>query len=231
MAQRKTRQLRRTDAACGLSFLLVSSLIASALVIGLAGKTGRYPYLACLSLVPLFAAIRTCRPMASFLSGVIWGLSLFGFCLVGLGPPISPTLDALVLLAAVPALYAWLGTLLTRWIGFSPFVLAVCWILVECSLLPLHLRLGLLGGTQIENTYFQIAGHAFGYLQCCLLVAYIGAAFFDVACTFSSIKWSRATHLRIVRDSEPISVATLFRRIAAFWLRTSQPRAPPLMIF
>ncbi|MDO8631472.1 MAG: hypothetical protein Q7R41_13375, partial [Phycisphaerales bacterium] len=149
-----------SDRARKSSALLLFSLVGSALLIGIAAKTGRYPYVACVGLVPLFVVIRVCRPLAALLWGAAWGLSLFAVSVAGLGPPIPPTVGSLLLLAGAPAVYAWLGARLTRWIGFSPFVIAVGWMGVGLALSPLGFNAGIAGASPNDAGMLHWVAHA-----------------------------------------------------------------------
>ena len=163
---------RRSVKAAALSL----SLIAGAYLMAEAVASDGSAWLGCVTLLPLFVAIRACRPIHAGLCGALWGSSLylFGVSAGDFGVSASPLLFAL--LTAIPAIYAYLGARLTRWIGFSPFVLGVGWMGVELALVALGLRTGLLAGTQDGGTLLHWVGGALGYVLVAFLVAYVNAA-------------------------------------------------------
>ncbi len=110
---------------------LTASLAVSAGLVALSAASGRHHWLALVGLLPLFVSIRRQTPLRALLSGALWGLSLFAFTIAGLGPAIEVAPGSLLLFIGAPAAYACLGAILTRWIGFSPFVLGVGWVGVD----------------------------------------------------------------------------------------------------
>lgn len=223
----RDRQFPR-ERRSGTIALLVFSLVGSALLIGLAAKTERYPYVACVGLVPLFVVIRVCRPLGALLWGAVWGLSFLAVSVAGLGPPIPPTVGSLLLLAGAPAVYAWLGSLLTRWIGFSPYVLAVGWMALELTLSLFGLPLGLAGATQAyEWSLAHWFARALGYVFVAFLVAYVNAALVSVL----SRVWltlPRPHHAAAIDPCEPSPYPQWVSSVFLFAIAPSGPRAPPL---
>ena len=155
--------------------ILAVSLMASAYLMAFATGPAGPRWVGWYALLPLFVAIRVYRPAAALLAGALWGGSLYFFAASGLGSIVSPGLGSLLLLVALPAIYAYLGARLTRWIGFSPFVLGVGWIGVELGLAPLGLGEGLLGTTQSETTLLHWIASALGYVHVALLAALFNA--------------------------------------------------------
>ena len=127
---------------------LAVSLIASAYLMAVAIRSPQHPWAGYFTLFPLFVTIRVCRPVGALLWGAVWGLSLWAFSAFAPGSGVPDNLSVIILLPAIPAIYACLGSKLTRWIGFSPFVLGVGWMGVELAFRPLGLQHGLLGGVQ-----------------------------------------------------------------------------------
>ena len=125
-----------------------------ALLVALVGSAGLLcasiespGWIAAVTLLPLLFAIRTFAPLMALASGFVWGASLFAFLtLTGKNPTASLWLSA-VLLAGVPALYAFGGALFTRRFGFSALILGFGWAGVELALSPLGFKGGLLVGT------------------------------------------------------------------------------------
>ncbi len=160
---RNARQFNRHDRlSAGHALLLLLSLVGSALLIGLSARTGRYPYVACVGLVPLFVAIRICRPLGAFLSGALWGLSLWTVSFAGLGPAITLSTTPFFVMIVSPALYAWLGALMTRWIGFSPLILGVGWIPFELAFARVGFAHGLIFAAATANDTVINLAHILG---------------------------------------------------------------------
>lgn len=216
----------QAERASGTTALLVFSLVGSALLIGVAAKTGRYPYVACVGLVPLFVAIRVCRPLAALLWGTAWGLSLFAVSVAGLGPPIPPTVGSLLLLAGAPAVYAWLGALLTRWIGFSPYVLAVGWMGVGLALSPLGFNAGFAGASQTDAGILGWVGHALGYVLVAFAAAYVNAALVTVLAEVR-LSVSLFAPATASADCGRSLISQILGCLSLFALQPSHPRAPP----
>jgi hypothetical protein len=120
----------------------------------------------------LFLAIRVLSPAVAALAGGLWGGCFYLFSVAGAVPGLSLMPHSFGLLAIVLMLYAYICVLLTRWIGFSPMLLALGWILVELALTPLGLKQGLLAGTQGANPYLHWISCLLGYA----LVALVSSA-------------------------------------------------------
>ena len=205
------------------TLLLLLSLLGSAVLIGLAARTGRYPYVACVGLVPLFVAIRVCRPLGALLSGTAWGLCLFAVSVAGLGPPIPLTAGSLLLLAGVPAVYAWAGALLTRWIGFSPFVIAVGWMGLEAALSS---TVSLNHNEFVDRTWISWFGSMIAPLLVGFSVALINAVLLELAVCCHA---TAAGLLRLARSIPESIVAFLESFISPLLsvLSARHSRAPP----
>ncbi|MGB2988145.1 MAG: hypothetical protein WBE26_19935, partial [Phycisphaerae bacterium] len=184
-------------------------------------------WLGWLTLLPLFFAIRVCRPVIATLSGAVWGFSLFAFSVAGTGLSVEPSIGALALLTAIPALYAYLGARLTRWIGFSPYVLGVGWMGVELAFEPLGLHHGLLAGTQGGGTLIHWIGGALGYVLVAFLVAYVTASLVTV---LSNVRVAipRPRPAAGSADEGTRLVPQTFCCFPLFVIPASQPRAPPI---
>ena len=150
-------------------------LVPSALLTAVAAGSADYSWFAWFGLLPLFLAIRVLSPAAAALAGALWGGCFYLFLVVGAVPGLSVTPHSFALLAIVLMLYTYFGVLLTRWVGFSPMLLALGWILVELTLKPLGLRQGLLAGTQSANGFLHWISCLLGYAFVALLVAGVNA--------------------------------------------------------
>ena len=203
------------------------SLIAGAYLMAEAVASDGSAWLGCVTLLPLFVAIRACRPIHAMLCGALWGSSLYLFGVSAGDVGISAGPLPFALLTAIPAIYAYLGARLTRWIGFSPFVLGVGWIGVELALVPLGFRTGLLAGTQDGGTLLHWVGGALGYVLVAFLVAYVNAALVSALA---------AARLRVPRPAWRIGspdrgarlIPQTFSCFPSFAIASCHPRAPPM---
>lgn len=217
---------RKTGATVKTAALAVSIVIGAYLMAAAMGSAD-LAWLAWFSLVPLFAAIRLWRPAETLLAGGLWGVSLYVF--TGARPEeaaISSTYTSLLLLATIPAVYAYLGARLTRWIGFSPFVLGVGWMAVEFALEPAGLRNGLLAGTQGQGTFVHWFSSAVGYVLAAFLVAFISASLVSV---LSQRRWivPQAQYRPQPYDHGVLIAPQIFYCFPILAFRPLRPRAPP----
>ncbi|MCK4342806.1 MAG: hypothetical protein KAY37_13895 [Phycisphaerae bacterium] len=204
---------------------LAGTLILSAFVTAVALAVPNHPWVAWISLLPLFTAVRVLRPPLAMLYGALWGVCLFLFA-ARIGPAVAPTPYALVLLALVPAAYAGFGAWLTRRIGFSPLMLGLGWILVEVALKPLGLRQGLLAGTQTENTYLHWIARGLGYVFVAALVAGGNAALLELL-TWARLPMPAPRILPRVPVAEMILSPRPVPYVQRWILHQAYPRAPP----
>lgn len=217
--------------------LFGSSIVLSAMLSAAALRTPGLHWLAWVSLLPLFQAIRTLRLPLAALAGGLWGGCLYGLAAYGATPAIAPTALSLILLTAAPATYCGLGALLTRWIGFNPFVLAVGWIGVELALTPLGLPLGIMAaataqgdlagaGAQGGSVFLQWTGHLLGYAFIAFLVACFNASLIAM---LSCTRWLRPARALLSGwlPTEAFALPQSAFALPRFTLRESFPRAPP----
>ena len=206
--------------------LLVLSVMVSAYFMSVAVGSVGFAWLAWISLLPLFLAIRLLAPRKALLCGALWGGCILLFSLVRGDGAISPTLRSLVLLTAVPALYAYLGARLTRRLGFSPLLLALGWVGVEITLRPLGLSRGLLAGTQAGGPVMQLIGGLLGYAFVAFLVAFANAWLLSIA---SDIRLADGQPRYLPRSDDErgwlVPQTSLFLSLLA--VRPAQARAPP----
>lgn len=213
-------------ARCAKVMALASTLIGTALLMALALTSPAYSSLAWISLLPLFWAIRFQGPTTAAFSGALWGISLYFFSTVGAAPAVTPTFFSLVLLATVPALYAGLGSLLTRAIGFNPLMLACGWILVEVALKPLRLHQGLLAGSLGNSAHFHWLARLLGYVFVALIVACANASLVSI---LSGTRLSFPACRSFAGSPDVIGwLPSQVVLAIQFWtLRQANPRAPP----
>jgi apolipoprotein N-acyltransferase len=179
------------------------------------------------ALVPLFLTIRICRPLSALAGGALWGGSFCLFTALRGNGSITLTGLSVLLLTAIPAIYTCLGTCLTRWIGFSPFVLSVGWIGVELALQPLGLNLGLLAGTQSDVVLLRWIAHALGYALAAFAVAYVNALILE-AISSLRVRIPRS----VIRSASGDFYRSLLPQRSSYFPRfalqpSSQPRGPP----
>ena len=209
---------------------LALSLIVSALLVALSLASPDHAWLrwsAFGGLLPLFVAIRVLRPGRAMLCGALWGLSLYAFCVAVFNTGVSDALSSLALLAAIPAIYAYLAAKLTRWIGFSPFVLGVTWMGVELAFKPLGLHTGLLAGTQADGTLIHWLGGALGYVLVAFVVAYVNAALLS-ALQAARLRLPRPAYRSISTHCQTRLIPQTLSCFPLFAISPSQPRAPPI---
>jgi len=206
---------------------LTIALVGSAYLTATAVGSPTHAWMGWLSLLPLFVAIRVLRPLRALACGALWGGCLFAFCVAAGSTAVSANLASLALLTAIPAVYTFLGAWLTRWMGFSPFVLGVGWMGVEFALAPLGLQSGLLAGTQDHTALMEYIGRALGYVLVAFLVAYVNAALVAV---FARVRLRLPRPFRTTTSGNGV----LFLRsqiigcLSLVTLQPSHPRAPPV---
>ena len=211
---------------CGVKMAaLVASLVAGACLMAAAVASRDYAWLGWLCLLPLFFAIRACTPACAAMCGFLWGACLYVFLSIGTDVA-APTIPAFALLTGIPAFYAYLGARLTRWIGFSAFVLAVGWMGVELASAPLGLRYGLLAGTQGDGTLMAWIGQGLGYVLVAFIVAVVNASLVSALCGIR-VKLPQFAYRASLPDRGASLLPQTFFVIPLFALCPSQPRAPP----
>ena len=75
-------RVRSRDVALTTKVALVLSLVASALFFVVTSTSAQAGWLVCVSLLPLFFAIRSLSPVGAMLCGGLWGGLLYGFSLL-----------------------------------------------------------------------------------------------------------------------------------------------------
>ncbi len=209
---------------------LALSLIASALLVALSLASPDHVWLrwsAFGGLLPLFVAIRVLRPGLAMLAGALWGFALYAFSAAVFNTGVSDALSSFALLTAIPAIYAYLAAKLTRWIGFSPFVLGVTWMGVELAFEPLGLHNGLLAGTQGGGTLIHWVGGALGYVLVAFVVALVNAALVSVLSRVR-VNLPGSRYVPVSTEGGTLFVPQTFSCFPLFAILLSQPRAPPL---
>jgi apolipoprotein N-acyltransferase len=195
----------------------------------IAMDSGARWWLGWITLLPLFYSIRVLKPAAAFTAGAFWGASLFAAVSLAGSAPFSGGFGSLLLISAVPGLYAGAGALLTRQVGFSPYLLALGWMGVELALSPLGLPHGLLVATQGDSPALQVVGSLTGYAVVAFLVAYLNAVVF---CVLSEVPLHRGVLPRISAcpaGAQRLVLAEV-QLHTSYLIRQSHPRAPPVCV-
>ena len=207
--------------------LLIVSLIFGALMMAAAIESSPHAWLTWFALVPLFFVIRLWNSKAAALGGALWGLLVFLFSAIQPAAAITPTVQSLVLLTMLPALYAGLSAAVTRWIGFNPFILGVAWMGLELALAPTGLRGGLLGAVPAHGTVGQWIGGALGYVFVAFLVAVVSASLVSL---LSNARLHLYRHpYRISSGSRPPALlAQASCGLSRQFIPSLGPRAPPI---
>jgi len=204
----------------------VVPIVLSAYLTAAAVGSPTHAWVGWLSLLPLFFAIRLLRPLRASACGALWGASHFVFCIAGNHTAVAANLWSFALLTGIPALYTFLGAWLTRWIGFSPFVLGVGWMGVELALAPLGLHYGLLSATQGDTALMHYVGRALGYVLVGFLVAYVNAALVAVLGRVR-LSFPRFVPATASLDCRRSLISQVFGCLSLFAIQPSHPRAPP----
>lgn len=206
---------------------IVFALIVSAYLMALALRAPDARWLGWVTLLPLFLAIRVLAPGYALLAGGCWGLCLSIFTSAGGDAALAPSIRSFALLTAIPGIYAFLGSVITRRVGFSPLLLALGWVGVELALQPLALHNGLLAQTQGNGLVIRAIGNIAGYVLVAFLLAYVNASLLEMltgVCSVGSscrrlLTCAGTTDARLVLREVPV-YPVHFSNIA-------QPRAPP----
>ncbi len=183
--------------------------------------------LAWVALLPLFAAIRMSRPVRAMLCGALWGFCLYVFAAVPVGTGFAEGILSLALLTAIPAIYAYLGARLTRWIGFNPLVLGVGWMGVTVAFELLGRHNELLPGVQGNGALVAWVGDALGYVLAAFLVAFLSAALVSV---LSAVRVTSPRRLYPTESDDDGTrlVPQTFSCFPLFSIPFSFSRAPPI---
>lgn len=218
------KRLRGAKAAgLGVSLLVSAALTAVAL------EATEHRWLAWISFLPIFAAVRWLRPPAAVLAGALWGGSLWVFCVAGPAPVLAASFWSLALLTSIPAVYAGLAALPGRPIGLNLLTLALGWTLVEASLhvhSPSGLREGLLIGSPGEGAHLHWLTRLLGYVSTAFLVACANASLVSILSN-ARLRISRQRSFARLPDSATCSSSQTTLGFQLRALQLAHPRAPP----
>ncbi len=224
----KPRVLPRASLQVGVKgTALFLSLLVSAYVTARGLGAPSHSWLAWVALLPLFVAIRMSRPVRAMLYGALWGFCLYVFAADPVGTGLAEGIFSLALLTAIPAIYGFFGSLLTRRIGFNPLVLGVGWMGVVLASEALGMHNGLLTGTQGDGTVAHWLGGALGYVLAAFLVAFVSALLVSVLSRIH-VGAPQSRYLPGPVDNGTRLVPHAFLRFPFFAIASCQPRAPPM---
>lgn len=205
---------------------VVLAVVVSAYFMTLAISSSQYTMLSWITLLPLFLAIRIFTPVRSMLCGALWGSSLFVFS-QSVETPVAATLSSFLMLTAIPAIYTFLGSRMTRRIGFSPLLLGLGWMGVEFALNPLGLHRGLLAASQGDGLFIHTIGTFTGYILIAFVVAYVNAMLLTVLTQLHSCLCGKRILMGSgsrIRNFNPFQ----FAYDLIDMVNQAQPRAPPV---
>ena len=209
-------------AALTLSLTLGAGLMALSL------GSASHSWLGWVTLLPLLLAIRLLTPRWAGACGALWGGTLYLFSTALIDTPIPPTMRSLVLLAAIPAAYAFLGALLTRRTGFSALCLGFGWFGVELALKPLGLPGSLLVGVQGGGSLAYFVQGLLGSAVVASVVAVVNGLLAS-ALTRVQLRIPRKTLVIHSYDKPSKPCRTLLRsKCPSVSIHCCGPRAPPL---
>lgn len=166
--------------------VLVAAVVASGLLLGIAILQPGLAWTRWAGLLPLFIVVCRCSPRVAFVCGALWGGTLYGVLLDGgIVSTATSTATAAVplLLILLPAAYASVASSISTRIGYSPFLIAVAWIVLELVLAisPVPLQRGLLANTLgADHSVLSRLANLFGYICVAFLVAYANAMLLSV---------------------------------------------------
>ncbi len=204
------------------------SLAVSACLMAFGLVSPGHGWVAWLALPPLLFSIRVMAPLYAAVCGAVWGVSLFALASLASEAPFAPTLTSLLLLALVPAAYAYFGSLLTQGVGFSALFLGLGWIGVELALRPLSLEYGLLAGTLGgEGALTALVGSVFGYGLVAFLIAFANGLLLTLLSELRfdlSHLWAACGLLQPVGSPVAVSVSCP----CSVRVSGHRPRGPPL---
>ena len=210
-------------------FAAVASLAVGALLSAVIQGRPDQQWLACLSLLPLFIAIRAHRSVGAMICGAWWGGCLAYFCSLSDPSFALPSFLSVILVVAAPAVYAGLAARLTTKFGFNPLILGLGWVFVEAALASAGFPRGLLAAASSEYPFLAHIANLLGYLFVAFLGAWVNASLLAI---FSRIRISisgqpRQLHMPGTRWNTGCPArARESDAIPSHWL----PRAPPLAL-
>jgi len=199
------------------------SVVLSGMLMSLSIHSAAATYFSFVVLIPLFVAVRVCRPWQGAVCGAIWGLTLLASSRTGFGQSIPLTPATVFALISLPAAYVGLGAALTGRIGFSPFVLAVGWMYLEAALSPT----GALNHSEyVGQDWTAWFGSMIAPLLVGFCIALINAELLRLT-TACVCQGTRVAPKTVLPEESHFDYQQLIR--IAHCLRTPKARAPPIL--
>jgi apolipoprotein N-acyltransferase len=208
--------------------LLAASLVLSSCIMAAATESSHLSWAAWVSLLPIFITIRVASPRVALIYGALWGTCLYIFSSFSDAVGSASAIHTLGLLAAVPAIYTYLGARMTRRIGYAPLVLAVGWIIVELALQPANLHQGLLAGTQGDGNLMRIVGSVLGYIFVAFLIAFVNAQLLSLVDNIVLSISQASFHLPILTECRGLIVQASGLGLSVIFISDFPARAPPI---
>jgi len=208
------------------AIILLLLLIAGGVTMAVERVADRSHWIILPAFAPLLIAIRLLPPIRAMLCGLIWGSAFFLTAIIEKYSGVPHSLASLALLSLLPGAYALCGALLTRRMGFNPYVLAVLWMVVELGLLPLGMHGGLLAGSITGSVVLGVVGKTLGYVLLAFVVALVvGVAVGAASEVLTGAK--RATFIRVTARTAQQLCSQWSANFLQSQVSPSKPRAPP----
>jgi len=209
---------------------LLGALLASAVILPLAGARPQFAWAGWVVLVPLFVVIRTCGPWAAAGYGALWGL-----CAATVATQLSPAAETLissllggVIAVVVPAIYAGLGAWLTRRIAFSPFTLGTMWIGVELVFAAAVPELSLFRAIGDHGQWSHWVVTVLGYSFIAFIAAYVNSLIVETITRVPRLGVSALRVFRSVADSARILASQISDFVITHSVGPHPARGPPV---
>lgn len=213
----------------GISLIALTALAISAYTVAQAVVYSANPFIAGISMIPLFLVIRLASPITAGLCGAWWGLVFCLFAGARLPAHEFGLAGVMLLLTGGPALYAYGGAAFTRRFGFHPLALALGWIVVELALRSAGFRHGLLLTECGDGVLVRLTADFLGYGFVAFLVVLANALTISLALT---LIYRRRYARRLNAHSAPehlLPDKNTFH-ICSVFLRLPDQRAPPIIV-
>jgi hypothetical protein len=182
-----------------------------------------------IAVLPLLAAMYALRPGPAALCGAAWGLSLGLAAEAAASFASASTILFFFLKVILPAGYALLGCLTTRWIGFSPFVLGVGWMLLELTFTALDARGGLIAGGVAGDLVPRLVGDVFGSVVVAFLAVLINGLVIELVRTVVGVLGNIPRPAVANAAGRRALPRGAFPYVSAVGILSLRPRAPPIL--
>ena len=206
----------------GIIALLIGGAWATAAAIG----SPTHFWLAWISLLPLFSAIRLFSIKSSAFLGGLWGGCLYLFLAASPNWMLDSVATIPMMLVIIPAAYAALMAVFSRRFGYSPLAMALGWILVELAFNLAGLRDGLLSVGNSQGQALQIVADFLGSGFVAFIVIYVNAFLISLPVLLCLTGFSFFEN-DIQQNSSLVLHSRIDRIFSRFCPDSARPRAPP----